>query len=343
MKKKVYISVFESESVADYAKVLAEKFDYEIVSSGKTLEFLRRKGLNVSDIEDMVLSDGFYRKSSIENLVKENLDMIIVMLQSVDDIAEKTDDIRQFTEALNISDFAILRTGAKYFENTIVVTDVNDFYGAINVNPYERQLLALKAFQYLADYDCAVSEKIGVYSGEDERKLFSWSKLYDLKYGSNPQQKAALYKSDVMADYIILNENELSHNDILNVTTAVNLVSEFYDVNAVSIVKHNLPCGVALGKSIFEAYTKAFDCDPFATFSGTIAFSQTGSRCWRNLRRASAADRGASDKRRSSPGPLRRCAEHRSSLPPGPAAGWWCPGAPPCSGAGRRRAHPVRP
>ena len=146
MKKKVYISVFESESVADYAKVLAEKFDYEIVSSGKTLEFLRRKGLNVSDIEDMVLSDGFYRKSSIENLVKENLDMIIVMLQSVDDIAEKTDDIRQFTEALNISDFAILRTGAKYFENTIVVTDVNDFYGAINVNPYERQLLALKAF-----------------------------------------------------------------------------------------------------------------------------------------------------------------------------------------------------
>lgn len=273
MKKKVYISVFENESIADYAKVLVEKFDYEIVSSGRTLNFLRERGFGVSDIEEIL--DDNIGKLSIENLVKEYFDMVIVMLQSVDDIAEKTDDIRQFMDALNVSDFSILRAGAKHFENTIVVTEPDDFYNSINVNSYEKQMLALKAFQYLADYDSAVSEKIGVYSGEDERKLFSWSKLYDLKYGSNPQQKAALYKSDVMADYIILNEKELSHNDILNVTTAVNLVSEFYDVNAVSIVKHNLPCGVALGKSIFEAYTKAFDCDPFATFSGTIAFSQT--------------------------------------------------------------------
>ena len=276
MKNKVYISVFENEQrIADYAKVLSEKFDYEIVSSGVTLEFLNKNGVNASNIDELIPADGFSKKTSIEDFVRDRLDMVIVMLQPVGDIAEKTDDIRQFTEALNIADFSILRAGAKYFENTIVVTDIKDFYGSINVNSYDRQMLALKAFQYLSDYDGAVSEKIGVYSGEDERKLFSWSKLYDLKYGSNPHQKASLYKSDVMADYIILNEKELSHNDILNITTAVSLVSEFYDVNAAAIVKHNLPCGVALGRSIFEAYTKAFDCDPFATFSGTIAFSQT--------------------------------------------------------------------
>ena len=77
-----------------------------------------------------------------------------------------------------------------------------------------------------------------------------------------------------MADYKILNEKELTHNDILNITTAANIISEFYDVNAVAIVKNNLPCGVALGRNIYDAYTKAFDCDPFATFDGTIAFSQ---------------------------------------------------------------------
>lgn len=96
-----------------------------------------------------------------------------------------------------------------------------------------------------------------------------------MKYGENPHQKGAIYKTDRMIDYEVINGKELTFNDILNVTEATNLVSEFYDVNCVSIIRHTKPCGVALGRSLYEAYTKAFDCDPVSSFYGTVGFSKT--------------------------------------------------------------------
>jgi len=76
------------------------------------------------------------------------------------------------------------------------------------------------------------------------------------------------------ADYEILWGKDLSYNNILDMTAAVNIVSEFYDVPAVSIVKHTMPCGVALGRDLNDAYQKAFDCDPISAFGGIVAFSQ---------------------------------------------------------------------
>lgn len=275
MRKKVYVSVYDYTGLTDYLQVLNEKFNYDIFSSGSTLEYLNKNGLNAEDISELGIADGFYARTFLEDFISKNFDMVIINFRPVDDIAEKTDDIKAFIEAVNLLDFSILRAAAKVFENTIVVTEKSEFYNTINVNSYDKQKLSLKAFQYLSDYDEAIAEKIAVYSGEDERKLLNLTKLYELKYGSNPYQRAALYKSENMADYRVLNEKELSYNDILNLNTALKLISEFYDVNAAAIVKHNLPCGVALGRSLFDAYTKAFDCDPFATFSGTIAFSQS--------------------------------------------------------------------
>ena len=83
-----------------------------------------------------------------------------------------------------------------------------------------------------------------------------------LKYGENPHQKAFFYVTDSNAKFENLSDIELSYNNILDMTAAINIVSEFFDVPAVAIVKHNTPCGVALGKSIEEAYLKAFDTDP---------------------------------------------------------------------------------
>lgn len=96
----------------------------------------------------------------------------------------------------------------------------------------------------------------------------------ELKHGENPQQKADLFKSPEMIDYEVLDEQELSYNEIKNLVEAVSVVSEFYDVPAAVIVKNGAPCGAALGVSITDAYDKAFDCDPIASFSSTIGFSQ---------------------------------------------------------------------
>ena len=109
---------------------------------------------------------------------------------------------------------------------------------------------------------------------KEKYKTFFLNKEGGLRYGENPHQKANLYKNNKIVDYDFLNGKELSYNNILDMTSALNIVSEFFDVPAAAIVKHNTPCGVALGKSIEEAYLKAFDTDPISAFGGIIAFSQ---------------------------------------------------------------------
>lgn len=106
-------------------------------------------------------------------------------------------------------------------------------------------------------------------------KEFHFDPLWDLLYGENPQQAAVLLKTEGMADFEILDGNTLTYNEIISLTELSNILSEFYDVSAVAIVNHAAPCGVALAPTIEEAYTKAFDCDPMASFCGSIGFSQT--------------------------------------------------------------------
>lgn len=103
---------------------------------------------------------------------------------------------------------------------------------------------------------------------------YEYGTFRELKYGENPQQAAELFKSPQMVNYEVIDGKELSYNEMNNVVEVTNIVSEFYDVNAVAIVQHTMPCGVALGRTIEEAYNKAFDCDPIASFFGTIGFSK---------------------------------------------------------------------
>lgn len=104
--------------------------------------------------------------------------------------------------------------------------------------------------------------------------MYNFKKIQDLRYGENPHQGAALYSNNNEVSYEILWGKELSYNNILDMTAAVNIVSEFYDVPAVAIVKHSMPCGVALGKDIQDAYQKAFDSDPISAFGGIVAFTK---------------------------------------------------------------------
>jgi len=107
----------------------------------------------------------------------------------------------------------------------------------------------------------------------------NYEKFFDaeplaLKYGENPHQKAFIYINNDNAQFENLSDVELSYNNLLDINCAALIAAEFYDVNAAVIVKHNTPCGAALGKTLNEAYLKAFDTDPVSTFGATIAFSK---------------------------------------------------------------------
>jgi len=144
----------------------------------------------------------------------------------------------------------------------------------MNANEFGRLKLAAKAMKYAADYDMKLFSFMTKETGEDFSRIYHLEKIKTLPYGENKNQKAILFKGSEQVDYKVESENEFKYNDIINISCAAYIVSEFYDVPAVAIVRHTKPCGVAIGKSIYEAYTKAFDCDPLSAYYGVAAFSQ---------------------------------------------------------------------
>lgn len=101
----------------------------------------------------------------------------------------------------------------------------------------------------------------------------NFEKEKNFEFGSNVHQIAQLYKAQSPVNYEVLNNSELQFNDILDLKTGLDIASEFYDVKAVCIVKTGMPCAVALGSDLYEAYQKAFDCDPISAMGGTVVFS----------------------------------------------------------------------
>jgi phosphoribosylaminoimidazolecarboxamide formyltransferase/IMP cyclohydrolase len=92
-----------------------------------------------------------------------------------------------------------------------------------------------------------------------------------MRYGENPHQEASLYGS--FFDYFqILHGKELSYNNIIDLTAAVDLVNDLKENSAV-IIKHTNPSGAATSSSLLDAYEKALSCDPVSAFGGIVAFN----------------------------------------------------------------------
>lgn len=304
MKKRAYISVFDKENIVDFARELVENQKFEIVSTGGTFKLLKENGIEATEVSELtnypemlsgkvkslhpaifagILVDMTNSKESVE-LEKNKIkffDMVVVNLYPFKKVAQQTDNIDELVKNIDIGGVALLRAGAKNFKNVTVVCDKSDYKAVLNgVNQIQQQELALKAFALTSKYDEIIGEKLAEVFGEEKTdstysKKYNFEKIQDLRYGENPHQTAGLYKSSTLVDYEILWGKELSYNNILDMTAAVNIVSEFYDVPVAAIVKHTAPCGVALGKDISDAYQKAFDCDPISAFGGIVAFSKT--------------------------------------------------------------------
>ena len=311
MKKRAYISVYDKENIVEFASELIDN-KFEVVSTGGTFKLLKENGLKVIEVSEVtgckemlngkvkslhpdifagILADMTNSKEAaeIEKLAIKNFDIVVVNLYPFEKVAAETDNVDELVKNIDIGGVALLRAGAKNYKNVTVICDKNDYKRAFGAPEALRQEFAIKAFSSTSNYDMIIGAKLGEIFGANEIKNLSFEKVQDLRYGENPHQKASLYKlnpphpsplpvgarEQLIVDYEILWGKELSYNNILDMAAAVNIVSEFYDVPAVSIVKHQAPCGVALGKDILDACQKAFGCDPISAFGGIVAFSQT--------------------------------------------------------------------
>jgi phosphoribosylaminoimidazolecarboxamide formyltransferase/IMP cyclohydrolase len=169
---------------------------------------------------------------------------------------------------------------------------VADELRAGGVSRATKFMLAKKVYAHTAAYDGMITNYLTALApgAEDDAGAvpqrgeypavynLQLTKTQDLRYGENPHQSAAFYRDAKPADGTLagwtqLQGKELSYNNLADADAAWECVKTF-DVPACVIVKHANPCGVAVGGTLVEAYTKAWKTDPTSAFGGILAFNR---------------------------------------------------------------------
>jgi len=220
------------------------------------------------------------------------IDMVVVNLYPFEKTVHGKDEtIEKALENIDIGGPAMLRSGAKNFKSVAVISSISQYKQIAeclkkNSCQLENDVLkelAAQAFYGISSYDAAISAYLSKNDETQVNKLPSVLKLEmrkvkTLRYGENPHQEAAFYRDTSVVDSDIagveqIQGKELSFNNILDVNAAYNIVNDFTQ-NAVSIVKHNNPCGAAAAVTLSEAYLDALACDRMSAFGGIIAFNK---------------------------------------------------------------------
>ncbi len=313
IEKKAFISVYNKEGVVEFAEKLQKVYGYKLISTGGTYDKLSENGLEVTEISEIIgfrellhgrvkslhpkIHAGILASRTAQdeiNELRENeidlIDLVVVNLYPFEEASKnEAMGIDELYEYIDIGGVTLLRAAAKNF---FYVTSVysSDLYEKVlqdldenegNTTYELRKELAIKTFEYTSFYDSLISQKMmeKLYSEEEQQVLpekfnLSLQKVKDLRYGENPHQAAALYKTPSTLEYEVLQGKEISYNNMVDITAAVDILSEFIGVNAACVIKHNNPCGVALGIDINDAYLKAHGCDPISAFGGIIGLNE---------------------------------------------------------------------
>ncbi|MFZ6692026.1 bifunctional phosphoribosylaminoimidazolecarboxamide formyltransferase/IMP cyclohydrolase [Undibacterium sp. SXout20W] len=224
------------------------------------------------------------------------IDMVVVNLYPFQQTVAKAEcSLEDAIENIDIGGPTMLRSSAKNHKDVTVIVDPSDYAIVLaemksnqNVVSYDTKFtLAKKVFAHTAQYDGAITNYL-TSLGEDKAHTtrsaypqtlnLHFDKVQEMRYGENPHQSAAFYRDlktvdGALANYKQLQGKELSYNNIADADAAWECVKSFNE-SACVIVKHANPCGVALGLTPFEAYTKALQTDPTSAFGGIIAFNR---------------------------------------------------------------------
>ena len=310
--KRALVSVSDKSGVIEMAKGL-EALGAEILSTGGTAKALRDAGVKVTDVAAYTgsaeildgrvktlhpkIHGGLLGRRSVPAHVEQMkqhhigpIDVVVVNLYPFEaTIAKPNCSFEEAIENIDIGGPSMLRSAAKNHEDVLVVVDPADYSRVLDAAksgsvPHAlRRELAMKVFQHTARYDSLIAGYLERQMQGGEVKFPKILSLqYELgetlRYGENPHQQGAFYRElhstePSVSRGKILHGKAMSYNNFLDANSALELAKE-YDETAVAIIKHNNPCGVALGATPVEAYVKARETDPTSAFGGVIAFNR---------------------------------------------------------------------
>lgn len=305
--KRALISVSDKTGIVEFAKKLNE-LGIEIVSTGGTYNTLIAAGLPVIGISDvtgfpecldgrvktlhpnihaglLAMRSNDEHMKQVEELGVDLIDMVVVNLYPFKQTILKDNvELEDAIENIDIGGPTMLRAAAKNYQDVSVIIDPKDYEQVLSeikdtgkVSVKTNFYLAAKVFNHTAHYDTLIAnylrDKAGIEKYPDTLSM-TFEKVQDMRYGENPHQAAAFYKEvgqnkGMLTGIEQLHGKELSFNNINDTHGALELLKEYTEPTVVAC-KHSNPCGVASGKDIYEAYTRAYNTDPVSIFGGIV-------------------------------------------------------------------------
>lgn len=302
---KALISVSDKTGVVEFAKGLVA-LGWEILSTSGTMKLLKKSGVPVTSVSDVTgfpeICDGrvktlhpkihgalLARRDIPEHMkeLKDNdidtIDLVCVNLYPFRETIAKPDvTMEDAVEHIDIGGPSMLRSAAKNWESVTVVCNPADYETILseikadgNTTRETRLKLSAKAYTHTAEYDMAISTYMRAQAGLPEKLFLEYDLKQELRYGENPHQEAKFFASTVKEPFSLataeqLNGKELSYNNIQDANATLNIAREFDEPFCVG-VKHMNPCGSATGKTIAEAWKKAYEADKTSIFGGIVA------------------------------------------------------------------------
>ncbi|MGO8685013.1 MAG: bifunctional phosphoribosylaminoimidazolecarboxamide formyltransferase/IMP cyclohydrolase [Thermoleophilia bacterium] len=308
--QRALISVFNKSGLDAFARGLTD-LGVQLISTGGTARLLKESGIPVTLVEEVTgfpeMLDGrvktmhprlmagiLARRDVPEHMqtIAEHgiapIDMVVCSLYPFEEVANRRGvDDATVIENIDIGGPSMIRAAAKNHAGVAVVTDSSDYDEVLDeLRDHNGELsletcrsLATKAFHRTAHYDFVIANWFSEREGDFPRYVLrDYEKVMDLKYGENPHQRAAYYAEVGQRQHLLsqveqLHGKQLGFNNLYDLSAARQICDEF-TLPCVVIVKHNNPCGCALGENLVTAYDNALACDPVSAFGSVIVVNR---------------------------------------------------------------------
>ncbi len=325
--RRALLSVWDKTGLPELASALHEA-GAELVSTGNTATAIEAAGLPVTRVEDLtgfpecldgrvktlhprvhagLLADTLNpdHNQQLIDLGIEPFQLLVSTLYPFEQTVASGADHDAIIEKIDIGGPAMVRAAAKNHGSLAVITDIAQYDEVLKAiadggfTLEQRRRLAAQAYAHTAAYDAAVSswfaasyapDEVAQETGWPDLIAQAWTRDDTLRYGENPHQKAALYKSKStekssrtgsgsagsatvdagIANAEVLHGKAMSYNNYVDADSARRAAFDFAEP-CVAIIKHSNPCGIAVGTNIATAYAKALECDPLSAYGGVIA------------------------------------------------------------------------
>ncbi len=315
MPDAALFSVFDKTGAAELAKALSER-GCAIYATGGTRELLVANDIPARDVEEITgfpplfggrvktlhpklfgailfdRDDASHRDQARTYAIHALSTVVVNLYPFEEAIARKETTLNDALEQIDIGGVALLRAAAKNFSHVTVLSHPSQ-YGELlaalergGLDDAARKRFAIRAFECAAEYDAAIVRYLGAQGETGSPELpgaltVAMPLSQQLRYGENPQLRAAFYLGGPRRVPEQLHGKALSYNNLLDLDATLRLLSrapigaEFGSQRErfarAAIVKHTVPCGVAQRSSVQKAAGEALRADAISAYGGILA------------------------------------------------------------------------